>query len=391
MFPVPFNWVDIVIAIILALMVWRGFKDGIVTQVLVNVGVFAGIFGCGWLFSKLPVNNATTLFVINTTAIIMTSIALGTTGFLYGRKIHISLSHGPFRWVESGASVVYSLSFGLVGIWLFGAMIGRMPFIGLSNSVNDAYIVRTLTQLLPPVPAVVAVFDKQFDPNTTPQIFIKDQVQTRVFSGALDSDFQRVLTQSEASIVRVTGFGCGGIVTGSGFVVAPGFVVTNAHVIAGVKHPVVKFADRSEEGMPVLFDPLLDLAVMKIAPTNARPLPLAQATSDNGTSVVLAGYPGGNFTAIQGILNRKLTYDGTSIYGTGTVYRELYELNIALEEGSSGSPILLKSGEVAAIVYARSNNTSHAGYAYIAGNIAEKVNQVQRNPQRVSTRICVKR
>src|SRR5665213_1034032 len=45
------------------------------------------------------------------------------------------------------------------------------------------------------------------------------------------------VAKDEASVVKIEGDGCGGTVEGSGFIVSPGLVATNAHVVAGVTHP----------------------------------------------------------------------------------------------------------------------------------------------------------
>jgi len=45
------------------------------------------------------------------------------------------------------------------------------------------------------------------------------------------------------SVVRVSGFACGLGVEGSGWIAAPGVVVTNAHVVAGVLEPRVDRRD----------------------------------------------------------------------------------------------------------------------------------------------------
>jgi S1-C subfamily serine protease len=52
-----------------------------------------------------------------------------------------------------------------------------------------------------------------------------------------------MLTRVQPSVVKLEGLGCGGIVDGSGFVYAHELVVTNAHVVAGVKSPKIRTSD----------------------------------------------------------------------------------------------------------------------------------------------------
>ncbi len=93
-------------------------------------------------------------------------------------------------------------------------------------------------------------------------------------------------------------FACGKGSTGSGFVIAPDRVVTNAHVVAGVASPLVELPGRAaREGRVVYFDPVGDLAVIAVDHLDGTPLPIA-STPAAGADAVVQGYPwGGPFTS----------------------------------------------------------------------------------------------
>jgi hypothetical protein len=237
-------------------------RIGLFRQLLVVVGFFGGLFFGGWLFPHLlPIHDRTILTVVNGNLVLLLAAYAAVRGLDLGRRFHFSLGKRWAYWGESVLGILLSMAAVLAAAWLLGATIGRLPFAGFSNSANDAYIVQALDHRLPPVPAVLAEFNRLVDANTSPQLFVQPA------STAADSvlpplqALQPAIAKVSAATVRVTSFGCGGIVSGSGFVVAPGLVATDAHVIAGVHRPIIKALGRSYVGVPVLFDANLDFAV----------------------------------------------------------------------------------------------------------------------------------
>src|SRR5690606_33647537 len=107
------------------------------------------------------------------------------------------------------------------------------------------------------------------------------------------------LAAAARSVARISGtaFACGQNQSGSGFVVAPERVVTNAHVVAGVDSPVVELPDgQALDARVVWFDPDADVAILAVPGLEAHPLPLADmGIGDEG---VVDGYPhGGPFSS----------------------------------------------------------------------------------------------
>ncbi len=89
-----------------------------------------------------------------------------------------------------------------------------------------------------------------------------------------------------------TAYACGITSSGSGFVVADGRVVTNAHVVAGVDTPLVELPGRpAREGRVVYIDPVDDIAVISVDQLDAASLPIAQ-TLAVGSPRRRAGVPG---------------------------------------------------------------------------------------------------
>ena len=76
--------------------------------------------------------------------------------------------------------------------------------------------------------------------------------------------------------MKVTGDAksCSRRIEGSGFVYADGRVMTNAHVVAGVRNPQVQVAGvgRQLAATVVYYDPKVDVAILEVTGLHARPL-----------------------------------------------------------------------------------------------------------------------
>lgn len=170
-----------------------------------------------------------------------------------------------------------------------------------------------------------------------------------------------------ASIVKVTtsSTACQRGSEGSGWVVAPHRVVTNAHVVAGADRLRVQAAGRGArlEARVVAFDPALDLAVLAVddlaAPALKRSGPLEDASS-----AVVAGFPlDGAYTVRAARVRGTVKAAGDDIHGRHGSVREVYSLHTVVQPGNSGGPLLTPRGTVAGTVFARSTVDAQTGYA----------------------------
>ncbi|MFQ5557672.1 MAG: trypsin-like peptidase domain-containing protein, partial [Acidimicrobiales bacterium] len=92
-----------------------------------------------------------------------------------------------------------------------------------------------------------------------------------------------------ASTVRISGVACGVEHEGSGFAVGDDLVATNAHVLVGVEEPMIDLVDgRRLEAVIVAFDPVADLAVLRVP--GAGLVPFELGTAADGTLDTLIGW-----------------------------------------------------------------------------------------------------
>jgi len=198
------------------------------------------------------------------------------------------------------------------------------------------------------------------------------------------------------STLQIEGEGCGVIQEGSSFVVAPGTVVTNAHVVAGVHHIVVLDKGRSRDATPILFDPELDVAVLRVPGLAAPALPVDAKTFGRGTSAVVLGYPGGGpFTYGAAGITNTFQATGLDIYGQHSTNREVYELDADVRPGNSGGPLVASgdaagpaNGTVIGLVFARSTTDPNIGYALAMGQVMGEVTRAEHQNTPTSTGNC---
>jgi S1-C subfamily serine protease len=192
-----------------------------------------------------------------------------------------------------------------------------------------------------------------------------------------------------ASTVKIVGDGCGQIQEGSGFVVAPGLVVTNAHVVAGIAHPMVQIGTVFHNTTVLLFDPYYDLAVMRVTGLDAPPLVLDPDQVGRGVQAAVLGYPGGGpFTVAAAGVMAAFEAQGRDIYGQGLTVREVYEIQAVVRPGNSGGPLVQPDGEVIGVVFSRSTTNGDIGYALTSPGVRTRVEESETRTAAVGTGGC---
>ena len=136
---------------------------------------------------------------------------------------------------------------------------------------------------------------------------------------------------------------------GSGVVVTPdGYILTNNHVVAGAERVTVEFVDgRTLSAKVVGSDPPSDLAVLKVAGTSFKTLPLADSSQVRVGDVVLAvGHPLGlGQTVTMGIISAKDRSTGAVRGG----YEDFLQTDAPINRGNSGGALVNLRGELVGI------------------------------------------
>jgi S1-C subfamily serine protease len=193
--------------------------------------------------------------------------------------------------------------------------------------------------------------------------------------------------RADHSVVRVLGTACGLEIEGSGWVVAPDEVLTNAHVVAGESDPTVEIGGRLPAllASPVLFDPRNDIAILRVRGLGLPALELAN-TPPPGAAVAILGYPlDGPFAVEPGRIGATQAVQTRDAYGRGPVQRELTPVRGLIRPGNSGGPAIDSAGEVLTTVFAASTTPGPPGGYGIANAT------VRSDLRRVSTGVSTER
>jgi S1-C subfamily serine protease len=166
------------------------------------------------------------------------------------------------------------------------------------------------------------------------------------------------------SVVKIRGTACGAGVEGSGWVAAPGIVVTNAHVVAG-QHDTRVLSGGEGGGLhatAIAFSARDDIAVLRVPGLTAPVLPLASDPRP-GTSGAILGYPlDGPFDVRAGRLGATREVISQDAYGQGPVRRRIAALRGAVRPGNSGGPMVDGSGRVITTIFAATTRGPRGGY-----------------------------
>jgi S1-C subfamily serine protease len=363
----------LIIAFALAMALW-GYQQGLIVGALSLGGFAIGAFLGSRLGPALlpegshsPYAPATALagalLVGGIVAVSMEGVAVAARRRLLGPAGR----HPGVAIAEStgGAVLLVALALGIA--WLFGAVALNAPGTkSLREAVQQSAILRALNDAFPPSSGLIKALNR-IDPRVAIQGPSPDVAPP-------DSKIARdpeVRAASE-SVVRVLGTACGLGVEGSGWIAAPGLVVTNAHVVAGETDTTVTPAgsDSPLDATPVHYDPTNDLALLRINGLGEVHISFAPDVI-SGTPGAVIGYPeNGPLTitpARVGATGPVITQDS---YGRGPITRQLTALRGEVHSGNSGGPLVDGDGRVMGTVFAATTEGKPGGYAVPNGVVA---------------------
>ncbi len=388
------NYIDLIILLVLGVALFRGFELGFVRQLFSTVGFFLGL-AIGILLEPYTVRLAQTQ---DSRAIIALITTLGLAFLLltFGEFLGITLKKKlTIKQLDTADNVLgtgIALVSVLVAVWLSAAIIQSIPLPDLQADTENSRILSYLNDHGPAAPTVIAGIGKLIDPNGFPKVFTgTEPVPDASVSLPELGELEAIVKATAPSVVKIEGQGCGGIVEGSGFVVKDGIVVTNAHVIAGIRAPYVVDSNGTRTATAIWFNPDLDLAVLRTTKLAGKPLQLNATEAAKGTPAAVLGYPsGGGFKAKPAAILDTFTATGRNIYDEGDASREVYEVRAEIIPGNSGGPVIAKDGTVLGVVFAESTAYDKVGYALTTKAVSKDISQATARNQKVSTGSCTR-
>ena len=262
------NWVDIVVLVIVAISAVSGLRRGAALQLFSYGGFWGGLLVGALLTPTVAshFHSRTTKALVALVLVLGMAFLLGTLGSVIGIHSGAALRRIKLGPLDAGLGVGVAVIATLLVVWIAGGLIGNSRFTSLASAVQSSRIVRALDDVLPPTPSVFAKVETFLGQEDFPGPFIGLPPAIGQFVPLPNtSAVNRAVNITAKSTVKIVGGACGLTQEGSGFVVGPDLVVTNAHVVAGVRSPEV-YRHRTARTLltPVLYDPVLDIAVLRV-------------------------------------------------------------------------------------------------------------------------------
>jgi S1-C subfamily serine protease len=288
-----------------------------------------------------------------------------------------------FRAVDGVLGMALSAAVALGIVWLIGVIALQTPGAReFRSDIQRSVILQRLNEVLPSdkVLNTLARFDP-FPRVDGPEV----DVERPRAAIARDPDVRA----AGGSVVKILGTACGLGVEGSGWVAAPGVVVTNAHVISGQDDTVVEPRGDGTRlpATPIAFDVRNDIAVLRVPGLDLPALALDDDVRVGEPGAVL-GFPrNGPYAVRAARTGRTRTVLSQDAYGRGPVRRKIVAFRGLVEPGNSGGPLVDAGGRVSATVFAKSTADGPEGGYAIPDDIVRDTLAGARDP--VGTGPCV--
>jgi hypothetical protein len=276
------NVLDLAILAVAVAAAVGGYRLGLVTRAASWLGMLVGIGLAARLVGPVvrAIEGASdTRLLLTAAGLLLGGAFLGQAlGLLIGGQLHYALPHGWPREVDRSGGAVMGVVGVAVTVWLLTPSMAQIPG-DMARLARTSTITRALADLLPPAPDTLQDLERLVGadlPTVLADLEPAPDLGAPPASSGLSAEVQDAVA---ISTVKVEAAACGRLQDGSGAVLAPGLVVTNAHVVAGGDDIVV---ERHPDGTQVdaelvAFDPQRDVAVLSVPGLDRPALPLGDA------------------------------------------------------------------------------------------------------------------
>ncbi|MFJ9079157.1 MarP family serine protease [Streptomyces sp. NPDC102278] len=398
------NVLDILLLLAAVWFAIVGYRQGFVVGILSVIGFLGG----GLIaVSLLPLvwdrvtddgsQVSTTVVVVAVVVIIVcASIGQAFTTHL-GNKLRRHITWSPARALDATGGALVNVVAMLLVAWLIGSMIAQAALpTTVGKEVRNSKVLIGVSEVLPTqANTLFSDFSSTLARNGFPQVFspFSSEPITEVKPPDPALANSAVSARAKRSIVKVVGTAasCSKVLEGTGFVFAPGKVMTNAHVVGGVGEPTVQVGGEGKlyDGKVVLYDWQRDIAVLDVPKLKAPALEFVEKDATSGSDAIVAGFPeNGAYDVRAARVRGRINANGPDIYHRGTVRRDVYSLYATVRQGNSGGPLLTADGKVYGVVFAKSLDDPNTGYALTADEVRGDVGIGRNSVRPVDSQSC---
>ena len=390
------NWVDLLVVVLALLAAASGWRQGVAVALLAFTGVLLGaVVGVRLAPTFVGlVDGAGPRIAVGVSTVVLL-IAVGETcGVLIGRAIRGTMHVKAIRAVDSVLGAIVQAAAVLVAAWLLAVPLASSGDATLAGAVRGSAVLSEVNTVLPArAQRLPSEFGALLDTSGLPNVlgpFGRTPI-TDVQAPDTAQQSSAVAQRSRASVlkVRAAAPSCSRGLEGTGFVIAPERVMTNAHVVAGSNKVAVETAKGQLPAAVVLFDPQTDLAILDVPQLSAPVLSFAARPATTGESATVLGYPlDGPYTATPARLRSEISLRGPNIYNDQTVVRDVYTVRAQVRSGNSGGPMIDPDGFVLGVVFGAAVDSTDTGFALTAKEVGDEAAAAPGLTRAVDAGVC---
>ncbi|MGB3695810.1 MAG: MarP family serine protease [Gordonia sp. (in: high G+C Gram-positive bacteria)] len=393
-------WVDVVILGVALLAAFSGYRQGAAASALAFFGVVLGAVA-GILLAPLVItrfDDPRLRLVVGIMLIVVLVVVGEVAGMVLGRAARSSIGSPVLRRIDSWVGSALQAIAIIIAAWLLAFPLRGSDQVRIADAIDQSAVIQTVDRVAPKwVRDLPDEFTALVDSSGLKEV-IGPFGQARVAN--VQSPDQTLADQPAVrsvrpSVVKITGVArsCGQALEGSGFVVSPERVMTNAHVVAGTDTVSVHtVGGRELQASVVWFNSRNDVAVLDVPGLRAPALKFASQQAQTGDDAIALGYPeNGPFTVTPLRVRNVVELNGPDIYQSPRqVDRQVYTVRGDIRSGNSGGPMISPSGEVLGVVFgAAQDPTDDTGFVLTAEQVQRDLAASEQNNAEVSTAQCV--
>ncbi|HUR77729.1 MAG TPA: MarP family serine protease [Acidimicrobiales bacterium] len=366
------NQLDLIVLVMLVAAAVGGWRLGFLARVFSWFGLGLGVVLASQLMPTAlrAVSNSDAAYRAGVAVLILLGGAFAgqALGLMVGLRIHRVLPIGPVRIVDRSVGAALGAFGVLLSFWLF-----MLPWLvdlpgWPAQQARSSSLAHLVDKYAPPAPDRMQALRRLIGDHDFPEVFDKLGPAPETGPPPSETGFAPgVQERIEQSTVKIEGEACKRIQEGSGFAIAADLVSTNAHVVAGVRSPIVMKPDgRRLPATLVYFDPDRDIAFLSVRNLNQTALPLAPAKVNDRGAVF--GHPGGQdkLRVAPARINSEVTARGRDLYDSHRTDRDVFVLASTLHPGDSGAALTDLQGRVTGMAFAIAPDQPNTAYALTA-------------------------
>ncbi len=354
---------DVVVVLLAVMAGIGGYRMGFVARAASWAGMALGIVVAVKLLPSLASSEVDPqrLLLLGLVVVFAGAILGQVIGLVVGAQLRTVIPRGNPQAFDRAGGAAAGVVGVLVGYWLLLPVLAQTPQWPAQQARNSA-IASFIHDHFPEAPDTTQALRRVLGPRVFEGFGPAPSIGAPPAATGLSRE---TANQVARSTVKIEAPACSRVQEGSGSVVGPDLIATNAHVVAGSKAPsVIRDDGRQLDATVVAFDPDRDVAVLRVRQISRPPLPMGGGPFGAGATGAVFGHPfGGDLTLSPFEVAEAVDARGFDIYDQHRTTRHIFVLSSDLAPGDSGGALVDPDGQIEGMAFAIAPDQQGVGYA----------------------------